>query len=222
MIISHSKQVCFWKIPRTGSTSIEVVLRLAGGLDYAQDLIMEGHFFPNQHHNIPPSVPPALSGQPGHTRTHLTPTQAIALGCITQAQYNAYDHYCMVRDPVDRLVSAHALGFASVTWNTEEILRDRVQGTDPGSGRPFMEYALFRPQVDWLAEGNITALPFSDYENSARAIFTAFGMAQPVDVPTITRRHPLWEQEGRRLVNATPGDRQRIEAVYTGDAALNF
>jgi hypothetical protein len=47
-------------------------------------------------------------------------------------------------------------------------------------------------------------------------------MTQPVDVPTITRRHPLWEQESRRLVNARPGDRGRIEAVYAGDAALNY
>jgi hypothetical protein len=213
MIISHSKQVCFWKIPRTGSTSIEVVIRLAAGLDYSQDLVMEGHFFPGQHHNIPLSVPNAISGQPGHTRTHLTPRRAILLGLITQAQYDSYQNFCIVRNPVARLVSAHALGFSSADWDVEAILRDRVAGS--------LDFALFKPQVRWLTEGNITPLPFSDYDNSARTVLTAFGLPAVTDVPKITRRHPHWEQNAMQLANASPNDRARINTVYADDAALN-
>lgn len=213
MIISHSKQCCFFKIPRTGSTSIEALLRLTAGLDYTQDIVMAGHFFPDQHHNVPAAVTPSLDGSPGHMRTHMTPTMAIGFGCLTQAQYNSYQNFCIVRDPVGRMVSAHALGFHSADWDVPAILRDRAV--------PNMQFALFKPQVEWLTEGNITPLRFSDYENSVNTILTAFGAPIPEDMPNITRRHPAWEQSRMQMATASSTDRTDIERVYSSDAALN-
>lgn len=215
MIISHSKQINFWKIPRTGSTSVELLLRLLAGLDYGQDVVASGHFFPDQHHNIPPTVPDAVpSGRPGFTRTHLTPTEAISFGVLTQAQYDSYQNFCVVRNPLDRLISAHALGFHKVDFNVADIIRDRVRGNT--------SFAIFKPQVEWLAEGNITPLPFSDYVNSVTTILTAFGAPVPADIPNVTRRHPHHETFTRSI--ATPADRAAIGATgspYENDAALN-
>jgi hypothetical protein len=216
MIISHSKQVNFWKIPRTGSTTVELLLRLTAGLDYSQDVVASGHFFPDQHHNIPGTVPNASpSGLPGYTRTHLTPTEAISFGVLTQAQYDSYQNFCMVRDPLDKMISAHSLGFRRDTFDVAEILRNRVRGNE--------NFAIFKPQVEWLAEGNMTPLPFSDYENSVRTVLTAFGAPIPVDIPNITRRHPEYESFVRSI--ATAADRAAIEdasSPYARDARLNY
>lgn len=214
MIISHSKQVNFWKIPRTGSTTVELLLRLLANLDYSQDIVASGHFFPNQAHNTPATVPPAINGNPGYTRTHLTPTEAIQFGCLTQAQYDSYDNYIMVRDPVEKLVSAHSLGFRRVQFsgNIPRIIRTQVKGNT--------QFSIFKPQSEWLAEGNMNILPFSDYVNSLTTIMNAFGAPMPEDIPNITRRHPEYEDFTRSTVTAA--DRAAIEAFYAADAALNY
>ena len=218
MIICHSKQVNFWKIPRTGSTTVEAILRLMPGvLDYdAGDIVSTGHFFPTGHHNVPGTVPPSINGSHGNTRTHLTPENAIQFGCLTQAQYDSYDNYCIVRDPLARLVSAHILGFSQAEWNVADILEQRC--------KPNLQYAIFKPQIEWLTLGNMNILPFSDYENSVTTILTAFGCPIPVDIPQITHRHPNWESRHMQHATATGLDRQLIEAPdspYHEDSKLN-
>ena len=214
MIISHSKQVNFWKIPRTGSTTVELLIRLLADLDYAQDVTAEGTFFPGQSNNVPPSVPPAINGPPGPTRTHLTPTEAIQFGVLTQQQYDTYQNFCMVRDPVARLLSAHTLGFHRITLRgrMNDFLADHVNGRQ--------NFSVFKPQVEWLAEGNITALPFSDLRNSIATILTAFGAPMPHDLPSITRRHPRHDDATRATL--LPADEAAVRAFWPDDEALNY
>ncbi len=209
MIISHSKQVCFWKISRTGSTTIEMLIRLMGGLDITQDVIAETHFFPASH-NFP--MPDGVDGTRGARRAHITPQTAIDNGFITQVQYDAYENYCMVRDPVDRFISTHALAFPKVRFTPTDIWAD-IQGKDPTA-------AIFRTQSEYLARGNITGLPFSDYENSVRTILTAFGAPQPDTLPWITRQNPSLENFNKAL--ATVQDRSDIESFYPDDKLLSF
>lgn len=217
MIISHSKQVNFWKIPRTGSTTVELLLRLMAGLDWTQDVCASGHFFPDKSNNIPPTVPPAINGNPGTTRTHLTPTEAISFGVLTQAQYDSYQNFVIVRDPLEKLISAHSLGFHRVQFegNVDRIIANRVVGNT--------HFSVFKPQVEWLTEGNITVLPFSDYENSLATIMAAFGAPMPHDTPNITRRHPHYEAFTRSLTTAS--DRTAIGAPgspYEADEQLSY
>lgn len=212
MIISHSKQINFWKIPRTGSTTIELLLRLLAGLDWSQDVCASGHFFRDKSNNMPGTVPPAINGNPGSTRTHLTPTEAIQFGVLTQAQYDSYQNFCMVRDPLEKLISAHSLGFRRVEFNARQIIDDRIRGKT--------NFSIFKPQSEWLTEGNITPLPFSDYENSVTTICTAFGVTMPHDLPNISRRHPEYESFTRSIANAA--DRQAVEQFYADDALLNY
>lgn len=209
MIISHSKQVNFWKIPRTGSSNVEMVLRLIGGLDTSQDVIAETHFFP-QSYNF--SSMPARGNVPGPRRAHITPATAIAEGFLTQAQYDSYENYCMVRDPVDKFISLHSLAFPREKFEPNNIWAN-IRSQDPSS-------AIFRPQSDYLSLGNITALPFSDYENSVRTIITAFGVPQPDAIPKVTRENPGAVERGKAI--ATAPQRAEIEALYPDDMLLNF
>ena len=215
MIISHSRQVNFWKIPRTGSTTVEAMIRILGVLDYAQDVTAEGTFFPGKSNNIPPGVPPSINGSPGPTRTHLTPTEAIQFGLLTQAQYDSYQNFCIVRDPIARLLSAHTLGFHRITLRgrMNDFIADHVNGNE--------HFSVFKPQVAWLAEGNINPLPFSDYENSITTILAAFGIDPiPGELPSITRRHPHHDQFTRTTL--LPVDEAAVRAWWAADEALNY
>lgn len=210
MIISHSKQVNFWKIPRTGSSNVEMILRLTAGLDASQDVMGRTNFY-DVAHNFD-TMPDAADGTPGNRRAHITPQTAIDNGFLTLAQYNSYQNFCIVRDPVDRFVSTIHLAM-------------------PGQAEPFdvpdliafmqanMSHAAFRTQSDYLTLGNITTLPFSDYVNSVGTILTAFGAPIPDGLPNVTRSHPLYEDFIRSL--PTPADRGLIQAFWSADAALN-
>ena len=208
MIISHSKSVAFWKIPRTGSSNVEMILRLIAGLDTTQDVIAETHFFPVAFNFD--NMPDMANGAPGRRRAHITPQTAIDNGFLTLAQYNAYQNFCMVRDPVDKFVSLHALAFPQDEFHPANIWRN-IRGAAPTD-------AIFRAQSEWLMLGNITPLPFSDYENSVRTIITAFGAAQPDALPWVNRENPSVENFQRSIV--TPAQDAQIRAFYPSDASL--
>jgi hypothetical protein len=80
--------------------------------------------------------------------------------------------------------------------------------------------AVWRKQSEWLAEGNITALPFSDYENSVNTILTAFGATPPPQLPNVSRSH--WRHEVIAKQRATPQQAADVEAWYVEDMALNY
>ena len=211
MIISHSKKLCFWKIPRTGSTTIELLFRLFADLDFNQDIIAKGHFFP-QSYNFD-MMPDSPTGVAGERRTHITPQEAIDNNVLTLAQYNSYQNFIMVRDPVLKFVSAYNFATRHRDFDAARLIADTVIPAESHQG-------LFKKQVEWLTLGNITMLPFSDYVNSLTTVMTAFGATMPTDIPSITRRHPHVEEE--IAARATPADETAIRAYYSEDNALNF
>ena len=210
MIISHKKQRCFWKIPRTGSSNIEMVLRLTAGLDLSQDVVAETHFYPESANFD--SMPDAAVGTPGTRRAHITPQMALDNGFLTPAMLNAYQHFCIIRDPIDKFISSYHLCLPSYEWDVTKILADIVV--------PNPESAVWRRQSDYLTVGNITALPFSDYVNSANTIFTAFGAPIPDHLPKVTRAHIRFEDIIKET--ATAANIQEIEAYYADDMLLSF
>jgi len=211
MIISHKKQRCFWKIPRTGSTNIEVILRLTAGLDLSQDVVAETTHFFQASANLD-SVPASPAGAPGTHRSHMTPQTALDLGLLTPAMLNAYQHFCIVRDPIDRFISMYHLALPNYEWDVTKIIAENIAPT-PG-------YATWRRQSDYLTVGNITTLPFSDYVNSANTIFAAFGAPIPDQLPNISRSH--WRFEDVTKQQATAANIQEISAYYADDMLLNF
>lgn len=210
MIISHKKQRCFWKIPRTGSSNIEMVLRLTAGLDLSQDIVAETHFFPASANFD--SMPDATDGTAGTRRAHITPQTALDNGFLTPSQFNVYQHYCIVRDPIDKFISSYHLCLPRYEWDVTKILAETVV--------PNPESAVWRRQSEYLTVGNITTLPFSDYVNSANTIFAAFGAPIPAQLPKVTRSHIRFETIIKET--ATAANIQEIEAYYADDMLLNF
>jgi hypothetical protein len=209
MIISHSKGVTFWKIPRTGSSTIELLIRLLAGLDLTQDVVGETHFYPSSVNFD--TMPDHADGTPGTRRAHITPQTAIDNGFITLAQFNRYRNYCMVRDPVEKFISMYHVVMMKELFDPAQIITDHII--------PSPNSAVFRKQTDWLTLSNMYALPFSGYVNSVNTILTAFGAPIPDQLPRVTRNHMKYELFVRSI--ATVGDRTAIETYYASDMALN-
>jgi hypothetical protein len=169
-------------------------------LDLDVDLVTRCHFFPVEHN--------VQEYEKGHT----TPSEALVLGYLTQAQYDEYDHYTIVRDPTERFVSAY--GYRTGL--------DEFQTTTP---EEFFEAnkldLVMRKQVDYLVQGGVTTYPFSDYENSIRTIVSALGGTLH-DVPHIEHKtKPKWRGEARTAIKirdlAGP-----LEAYYAADYDLDY
>ena len=69
---------------------------MAGVLDLTQDVVTTCQWFPAAH-----NVSEQVSG-------HVLPQEAIDLGVLTQEQYDEYQHFTIVRNPIDRWISAYA------------------------------------------------------------------------------------------------------------------
>lgn len=210
MIISHRNKVCFWNIPRTGGSNIEMVVRLSDRLDLSRDVIAETHFYPMSV-NLG-TMPSTASGVPGTHRTYITPQTAVDNALLSQYQYDLYTHYCIVRDPVERFISSYHLALRKHEFNITKIVAEQIVAHP--------EIARWRKQVDYLSLGNVVALPYSDYVNSANTIFAAFQCKIPDQMPRVTRSHVTYDTFVRETVD--PAQRQEIEAHYHEDMLLDF
>lgn len=208
MIISHRHKVCFWKIPRTGSNTVEMLIRLLARLPERMDVIAGSNFYrSSQNMDGVPDAPPI----PGARRSHMTPETAIALGLLTQQQYDTYQNFCIIRDPLDRLISTHALVFPQDKFDANQLIGSRL--------RPNAAGAMYRAQTEYTKLGNMTALPFSQFGKSCRAILRAFKAKPPNKLPRITHRRAGWEKFVKGI--ATPADEAALRAFYKDDYTLH-
>lgn len=216
MIISHSGQFCFWKIPRTGSNTAELCIRMSGVLDLSVDIVVGCWFYP-QSHNVPEAVNELRAS--GHT----TPDEAIKSGALTEGQYADYDHYCMVREPVSRWVSAYAFHHRYYNKPNQRYLnpleffeqKNYFENTDHSK--------TLVSQSSFLNRGEIKTVPFSDYENSIRSILDAIGAARLEDVPRLEHQSKrCWKQRAWNEIDRRPELKQRILERYAADVHLDY
>lgn len=205
MIISHSKKFCYWKIARTGSNTVELCIRMSGMLDLSQDIVMSTHFFPGEHNVIETDK---------FTTGHLLPRNAIRLGFLTQEQYEHYDHYTIVRDPLQRWISAYG-------WRCRNHQKLRITPIE------FYENnrndIVCRNQSDYLSLGGIRTFPFSDFENSVKTIVQLIG-GHLEDVPFVA--HTKQVRVMRECeIEVAENDAElgcKILDRYTNDCNLNY
>lgn len=205
MIISHSKQFCYWKIPRTGSNTAELCIRMSGVLDLSQDIVMSCHFFPGEH-NVPKTNP--------YVTGHLLPSSAITFGMLTQEQYDRYTHYTIVRNPIDRWISAYS-------FKCRKHIMQKISPSEYyENGR---EELVCRRQSDYLALGGVRTFPFSDFENSITTIVRLIG-GRLDDVPKLEhlsrKRVLFWAREA--VEKKDPELKDKILAWYADDLQLEY
>jgi len=177
MIISHRLEFAFFRIPKTGSTTTELLLRMTGLFD-ENDICSGIPLYGVKAINVEESVRPLnRRGRGQGVRTmdewpigsmHATPTEAVDDGLITEAQLTAYACYATMRDPLDRAVSAfahHARHAALI--NQPDVLK--VYLDTEGSKNNI----LVIPQTDYFLHNGIqvcTPLDFSDFQTSIRTM----------------------------------------------------
>jgi len=159
-------------------------------LDLEEDLVTSCHFFPASH-NV------ELEEMSGHN----TPDEAIALGYITPEQYDRYDHYTIVREPLQRWISAYAY---KCRMHIDERITPLEYSINAGDD------IVTRRQSDYITNDTIV-FPFSDYENSIREIITRIG-GTLYDVPKIEHKtRGMWRRTAERAIQDTElGDTLRV------------
>ncbi len=168
-------------------------------LDLEQDLVTACHFFPASHNVV----------QQEEMAGHTTPNEAIALGYITPEQYEKYDHYAIVREPLERWISAYAYKCRMHIEEKMTPLEYFIKTDDD---------LVSRRQSDYITKDTIV-FPFSDYENSIREIVTRIG-GTLYDVPKIEHKtRGLWRRAAERAIECTElGD--MLREYYHDDFSL--
>ena len=202
MIISHSRKFCYWKIARTGSNTAEFCIRVSGVLDRSCDVISGGAYFTN------------VSNLDQRVNPHILPQDALEQGLLTREQYDEYDHYTIVRNPLDRWVSAYG-------WKHRFSARPVIEPWD-FFARSHKDDLLITPQSRYLKLGRVQAFPFSDYENSLRTIIAKIG-GRVEDVPNLSRKaRETVLRKVRNAVDSDPELRRGLLEFYADDLKLPF
>jgi len=238
MIISHAKQFAFFRIPKTGSTTAEFMLRQSGGLDESEIIATVGFGGLPSSVNLPDKytdnvvrgaarrrllrrgeegldIIPINFNDPdgflGANVMHMTPTEAIGEGLITLAQLRTYDCYAYLRDPRDRYVSSYAMAMGPGLALPERLKATLTDGYKFG--------LVGKNQVDFFfvdGEQVLAPLDFTNYVSELRGIITFIG---GFDFPFI----PTFNTGRARDKNITlndwfvPGAEREIRALYRED-----
>lgn len=210
MIISHAKKFAFFRVPKTGSTTAEFMLRIGDGFDDAEIIATRG-FGKLDNLNLPsdledrlatpeeardmslankasgrPSFPESIPDTgliPAPNAVHMTPTEAIGAGLITIEQLREYSCYAYLRDPYERYLSAFNFTIGRV-GGMPDIFRDIVS-RDVGMG------LAARPQKDYFfvdGEQVVEPLDFSRYTEELKRVIAASGGYPFKNIPKLNTR----------------------------------
>lgn len=219
MIISHRLKFAYFRVPKTGSTTMEFLLRLADRLD--QDDIMSAAMrggFPAV--NAPDFLLDKRLGrvQPGDLpglTMHLTPAQAVIDGYITQAQLEEYTVFVCCREPMDRYFSAFKHMYRRMPIR-DQFVADIEAANDYG--------ILTKPTVDYAYSNGVLVadlLDFDDYQLELKRMLAVVG----ADIfPVIPRMNlvvgPLMNDTPTQADYWTPALRATILTKFAADKTL--
>jgi len=221
MIISHKHKFAFFRVPRTGSTTSAVCLRLCGVFD--DTLIAAGtHMIELPPVNMPAGVYTKIANAKNDrvlvrhnawlAGAHWTPTQAMNLGMITLEQLREYNVYAFLREPKDRAVSSYC--FCNGTVASPDNMRRQVWKHNFWGIVGVRQSEYFSV----LGEQVVEPLDFGDFENELRRIITDLG-GELTEIPRINKT----EKPTSRTTNADyldPHTHKVLEARYAADFEL--
>lgn len=209
MIISHRLKVAFFRVPKTGSTTMELILRMTGQFEDGMATNM-GRYSVGSVGELPNLEDNYL--------THMTPSQAVQHGLLTEAQVREYTCYAALRDPYSRAISGYAHIHANVIplINPESFAASVKKNADYG--------LLQKPQVDYFYhDGEMVATPvnFGDFKNAINAIVNDVGgMPFPV-LPNFNKSRGKERDDNREnYIDNNPEVKDILKTRLADDIAL--
>lgn len=213
MIISHRLKFAFFRSPKTGSTTTELILRMCGVFDPEVDVCSEMTRY----------------GMQGDVKAlpHMSPIEAIEAGFLTIEQAREYTMYATLRDPLSRAVSVfgHAQGKIPAINNPEVFASEVLKSRDYG--------LLEKPQVDYFyVDGELVCKPvaFKDFVKSLKGLLKIIGKlpgaSKPVDFPVIPNFNvttgKMNNQNRQNWIDNSPDPKvkEHLLLKFADDAAL--
>lgn len=225
MIISHRHKFAFFRIPKTGTTTAQVMLRMCGAFDDT-DTMTPSNVGQLDPVNIPygRDIDPIVSMDGLRSFNHVTPAVAIEYEMITLEQLREYDCYSFVRDPYKRHLSAicHLLGRHVTPKQVHRLLDNTLEGHEmhPKVARGIG--LVGKPQVDYFfvdGEQVVEPLNFSNYQSELRRMIKRVG---GIDFPLIPKfnARTAWHDAFTADEFWTDEYRERFAKTYADDIAF--
>lgn len=230
MIISYAKQFVFLRIPKTGTTTTQFLLRMAN-VWHEDDVLAAaqgGGVFPAQNYvnttvarreGTLDEIPEALRrGQ------HVTPKNIVEAGLLTAEQFREFDCYAFVRNPYERFLSGvtHAQRRYINPRTFDRVCKRILSGEGITDVNRIRLNLLTIPQYPYLYLGDemvVTPLDFRDFETHVRALLGEVGSDRSISIPRFNRRRG-WTTMFDRNDFWTETTLQLFEGDYARDLAL--
>lgn len=127
---------------------------------------------------------------------HLTITEIIRLGLVTEIALPMFNVYGVIRDPIQRFLSSY-FHFSFILNETTSInhLADYIDLIDPAFGPPMLMNKPYRSFFEY--KGNLIATPIleSQYQASICNLITSCGGTAPTEFPVLKNHYrPDWSR----------------------------
>jgi len=222
MIISHKDKFAFFRVPKTGSSTAAMCLRMCGVFD--DTLIASGtHITELPPMNMPPFVARKIAEaansnvkakhQAWIIGQHWTPKQAVSLGFMTMDQLREYNVYAYLREPADRAISAYC--FKNGRDASPSGMRRQVKVHNFWGIAGVVQSTYFTVDGEQVVE----PLNFGDFDNELRRMIDGLGGHEFTEIPKVNRT----EKTGRRPPRSAYIDahsQKVLEARYAEDYEL--
>jgi len=190
MIISHKDKFAFFRVPKTGSSTAAMCLRMCGVFD--DTLIASGtHITELPPLNMPDFVYEKLAeARTLNTRAkhqaqiigqHWTPMQAINMGFMTMDQMREYNVYAFIREPKQRAISA--FNFANGCGGAAAQMRVHVRKHHFWGIAGVSQCTYFKVDGEQVVE----PLDFGDYDNELHRMVDVLGGNRFSEIPKVNR-----------------------------------
>lgn len=219
MIISHRLKFAFFRVPKTGSTTMETMLRMTGLFDdndIASPLFrfkIPGLGLGNEMVYYAERDQDVYKAKP-----HSTPQECIDNGYITIEQLREYDCYAALRDPYDRAVSVFAQTHARVPETSPEMFAKKIR-----AGKDYR--LLEKPQADYFfvsGEEVLTPVDFRSFVSSLNTLLASVP-GNTMSFPYIPNFNPTTKQpntDRARYVDADSEIKGILATKFADDISL--
>jgi len=176
MIISHRHKFAYFRVPKTGSSTTEIILRLCGAID-RRDISTGHQTIGLPSYNIPEALAQKLSGS--GFMEHMTPSLAIKYGLLTEQQLQEYHCVATIRKPASRWRSA--LGHIGLVTPEDSIRMLESKTSLPLEilEVPQSEYFMYKDEL--VCE----PLWFDILENEIKQLMQSLGIKPLDDIPKL-------------------------------------